>query len=76
MRQFIIIIGLATLLSAGCSTVPFRKVSYVSVEGVYPSQVRRQFALSLPSELKLLNTIVFKYVITKGFINYRKESEI
>ncbi len=56
-----ILAGLMVLFIVGCSTVPFQKVSLVSVDAVDPVLVREQFALSLPVRFRLINTVAFQY---------------
>ena len=57
----LIITGLVVLYSAGCSSIPFQGVSYVSVDLVHPAAVRERFSLLLPRKFQLVNTIVFQY---------------
>jgi len=52
---------LFVLCCVGCSNLPFQKVSYVTLEEVNPAVMREQFALSLPQQFQLVNTILFQY---------------
>ncbi len=52
---------LLVLCISGCSSVPFKRVQYVSVSKVHPAAIREQFASTLPQKFKVLSTIVFQY---------------
>ena len=60
MRE-LVIIGTVLSCCAGCSTLPFQKTNYVSLEGINPEIVRAQFAQRLPHRLEVINSIVFAY---------------
>ena len=57
----LIITGFVVLYSAGCSSIPFQSVSYVSVKSVHPEEVRERFSLLVPRKFQLVSTIVFQY---------------
>lgn len=59
--RHVIIASLIALYSVGCSSIPFKSVTCVSLEAVDPATTREQFALSLPSNFQLVNTISFQY---------------
>ena len=56
-----LVFGLAVLCISGCSSIPFKKVQYVSVSEVQPAAIREQFASALPQKFQVINTIVFQY---------------
>ncbi|MBU0477905.1 hypothetical protein KKC91_05000 [bacterium] len=58
---YLLFAGLVGLCSTGCSSVPFKKVQYVSVSKVQPAAIREQFASTLPRKFKIVSTIVFQY---------------
>ena len=60
MRR-LILFGLIILTSAGCSTVPFPRASYIPLDSADPQLVRKEFAASLPDRFQLINSIVFQY---------------
>ncbi|HNW39636.1 MAG TPA: hypothetical protein PL125_06570 [Candidatus Omnitrophota bacterium] len=45
----------------GCSSIPFKHLSYVSFEEVDPQALRNDFLNKLPVEFELLNSTIFKY---------------
>lgn len=49
------------VLCSGCSSIPFKKVQYASVNAVQPAAIREQFASILPQKFQVINTIVFQY---------------
>jgi len=49
------------LLIAGCSSIPFEEVSFVSMSGLEPLEVVEKYERSLPEHFQVLNTILFKY---------------
>ena len=53
--------GLYILCLTCCASIPFQKTALVPVELFDPTDVRQQFAGSLPSEFQLVNTIEFMY---------------
>ena len=53
--------GLYILCLTCCASIPFQKTALVPVELFDPTDVRQQFAGSLPSEFKLVTTIEFMY---------------
>ena len=57
--QLILIIAL--LFSAGCSTMPFKNTSYRVVKNLDPAVVREDFESLLPASFKTIDSIVFKY---------------
>ena len=59
MRKIITI--LLALLMCGCSRIPFKRMEYVSLEGIKPEVVRSQFAQRLPQGFEVLNSAVFTY---------------
>lgn len=61
MSRYFAIIGILLLCLAGCSGIPFKKASPVSMENVDPESVKEQFALMLPEKFQIINTIVFEY---------------
>jgi hypothetical protein len=73
----LIIIVLIILSSAGCSTVPFQRTGYVSVDSFDPQLVRQDFAASLPDKFQAVNTIVFQYkwrsFFALGYIDVNRE---
>ena len=56
-----LVFGLVILCSAGCSSIPFKKIQYVSVSEVQPAAIREQFASTLSQKFQVINTIVFQY---------------
>lgn len=52
---------LGMLLIASCGSVPFKKVSYVSLDGVEPLAMVDNYEKSLPEHFQILNTVLFKY---------------
>ena len=56
-----LVFGFVVLCSTGCSSIPFKKVQYVSVSEVQPAAIREQFASVLPQKFQVINTIVFQY---------------
>lgn len=56
-----ILLTLIILSSAGCSTVPFQRTSYIPLDSVDPKLAREEFAASLPDRFQVINTIVFQY---------------
>ena len=53
--------GLYILCLTCCASIPFQKTALVPVELFDPTEVRQQFAGSLPSEFQLVTTIDFMY---------------
>ena len=53
--------GLYILCLTCCASIPFQKTALVPVELFDPTDVRQQFAGSLPSEFQLVTTIEFIY---------------
>lgn len=76
MRRFILS-ALIILSSVGCSTVPFQRTSYFTLDSTDPQLARREFALSLPDRFQVMNTIVFQYkwhsFSALGYIDVNKE---
>ena len=60
MYKFIVL-TLIILSSAGCTTIPFKNISYVSLEGVNPQMARAQFSQRLPQRFELMNSTLFAY---------------
>jgi hypothetical protein len=52
---------LVVLVIAGCSSVPFQKISYVPLDGVDSLAIVDKYKSSLPQHLRLLNTLVYRY---------------
>ncbi|MDL1964309.1 MAG: hypothetical protein LWW98_08270 [Deltaproteobacteria bacterium] len=56
-----IVAGLSILCLTCCTNIPFQKTALVPVELFDPTDVRQQFAGSLPSEFQFVTTIEFMY---------------
>lgn len=76
MHRFIVLV-LILLSSAGCSTVPFQRTNYASLDSVEPQLARKEFAVSLPDEFQIINSVVFHYkwrnYSALGFIDVNRE---
>ncbi|TRZ93711.1 hypothetical protein D4R78_07955 [bacterium] len=59
MRKIITI--LFTLFLCGCSSIPFKRIEYVSLEGIEPQVVRLQFSQRIPQSFEVVNSTVFAY---------------
>jgi len=64
--RIIFTIALSCLLS-GCASVPFKKTNYYTLGDTNPVIVKNEFAKLLPSNFKIINTVIFKYR-TKSFL--------
>jgi hypothetical protein len=56
------VILLAILLSGiGCSSIPFKKIDYVSLDNLDPQILRQDFGNILAQRMQVVNSIVFQY---------------
>ncbi len=53
--------GLGILAVVACSTVPFREVDLVPLEGVDAERLRTEFARVLPLSFRIVNTVTFHF---------------
>jgi len=61
IRRQPMFVAVAALCLFGCSSVPFREVDLVSLEEVNPREMLERFALALPVEFQLVNTVSFEF---------------
>lgn len=59
-RIIVIIIGLTVVFNSGCAGF-FSKASFIPVKDICHYHTAEEFALALPLEFALINTIIFKY---------------
>jgi hypothetical protein len=55
------LVGLGLVGVVACSSVPFRRVDLVSLEGVDPEEMRTRFAAALPTEFRIVDTVTFEF---------------
>jgi hypothetical protein len=58
LRRLVIIL---TIFICGCSSVPFRHLDYLPLDGIDPQALRSDFSEKLPQEFELLNSAIFSY---------------
>jgi len=76
MPRFILL-ALIVLSVYGCSTLPFQRISRISLDQVNVELTRKEFAASLPDRFQVMNTIVFQYkwrsFSALGYIDVNRE---
>lgn len=60
-RFKLILLFMICLSIAGCRSIPFKNIDYVSLENVNADHLRQEFKESLAQKLEVINSIVFEY---------------
>jgi len=68
MKVTQIFILILSCLLLGCASIPFQKTDYFIVKDINPILVKNKFSDLLPSNFKVINTVIFKYR-TKSFLS-------
>ena len=62
ISQFkLIILLIIFAFNAGCRSIPFKSIDYVTLSNLNPDTVRQEFASFLAQKLEVINSIVFQY---------------